>query len=96
MRKIVFLTISIALGWFVLIESGMADSLLAFFLSGAVPGTSLTISPNTMLFILASVAWLVLFRATALGALNLMTMRRLVRRYSHRNQRMPKRRYSRV
>lgn len=81
---------------FILVESGIVDSLIVFLLSGAVPGTSFVVSPTAMMVGLATITWLVLTRITALGALNLMAMQRLVKRYSKKQARMPKRRYSRI
>lgn len=78
---------------FVLVESGIIDSLLSFLLSGAVPGTAFTVSPNLMMVGFAAIAWLVLIRMTALGTLNIVTIRRLVTRHHKRKERMPKKRF---
>lgn len=96
MHKIVFFIIAMIAGWFILVESGVSEALLTFLLSGSIPGTSLTISPNLMIAGLGATAWLVLFRLTAFGALNIVTVRRLVTRYTKRQQRMPKRRYRKL
>ncbi|MBI3889156.1 hypothetical protein HY312_01070, partial [Candidatus Saccharibacteria bacterium] len=80
----------------IFIQSGIVDALIVFLLSGAVPGTSIVVSPTAMMIGLATVTWLVLTQITALGTLNLMTMRRLVKRYGKKQDRMPKRRYSRI
>ena len=96
MRRIIFFVAAITAGWFILIESGVSEALLTFLLSGSVPGTSLTISPYLMIAGLAATAWLVLFRLTAFGALNIVTVRRLISRYAKRQQRMPKRRYRKL
>lgn len=80
----------------IFIQSGIVDALIVFLLSGAVPGTSIVISPTAMMIGLATITWLVLTRITALGTLNVMAMRRLVKRYTKKQERMPKRRYSRI
>lgn len=96
MRTTVFFTILLIAAFIAIIDSGVSDALLAFLLSGAVPGTAFTVSPTVMMIGCAAVAWLVLFRLTALSAINLVTMRRLVNRHSKRQAQMPKRRYSRI
>lgn len=80
----------------ILIESGIASALMIFLLVGAIPGTSINISANTMLVIVGLVTWLVLLRGAAIGALDLLTMKRLVRKHTARLERRPKRRYSRI
>ena len=86
----------IIIATFVLVESGIVDALIVFLLSGSVPGTSIVVSPTSMMIGLAAITWLVLTRITALGTLNLMLMRRLVKRHTLKQERMPKRRYSRI
>lgn len=94
MLKIVFsITIIAIAGVFVFVESGVLDALLTFLLSGAVPGTSLTISPNLMMVGFGAIAWLVLVRMTALGTLNIVTIRRLITERHERKARMPKKRF---
>ena len=96
MRKIVIISFTIIMALAVLIESGVIDALIVFLLSGSLPGTSIVLSPSAMMFGLVAITWLVLTRLTALSTLNLLTMRRLVKRYSKKQERMPKRRYSRI
>lgn len=96
MRKIFVISMSIMLLAAALIESGVIDALLVFFLTGSLPGTSIALSPTAMMAIMAATAWLVLTRMTALGTINIFTIRRLVKRYARKNERMPKRRYSRI
>jgi hypothetical protein len=96
MHKIALFSALLYLGYALLFQSGVADALLMFLLSGGIPGTAVVIPPNLMMVGLAAIAWLVLFRMTALGAVNLVTMRQLVSRATHRQSRMPKRRYGRI
>lgn len=96
MRTTVFFIILSIAATVAVIDSGISDVMLAFLLSGAVPGTDFTLSPTVMMIGCIATAWLVLFRFTALSAINLVTMRRLVNRHSKRQARMPKRRYSRI
>ncbi|OGL22181.1 hypothetical protein A2707_02490 [Candidatus Saccharibacteria bacterium RIFCSPHIGHO2_01_FULL_45_15] len=96
MRIFVFFIILSVVALVAIIDSGISDALLAFLLSGAVPGTTLTVSPTVMMIGCIAAAWLVLFRLTALSAINVVTMRRLVNHHSKRQARMPKRRYSRI
>ena len=95
MPKIVFFAMAIIGGSFLMVESGIFDALLSFWLSGGIPGTDLTISPNLMIAGLIATAWLVLFRMTALGTMNAMLVKRLAARQTRR-QRMPKKRYTAI
>ena len=96
MRTTVFFIILSIAALIAVIDSGVSDALLAFLLSGAVPGTTMTLSPTVMMIGCVAVAWLVLFHLTALGAIKMVAMRRLVNHHNRRQARMPKRRYSRI
>ncbi len=96
MRTTVFFIILSIAALIAIIDSGVSDALLAFLLSGAVPGTAITLSPTVMMIGCAAIAWLVLFHLTALGAIKMVAMRRLVSHHNRRQARMPKRRYSRI
>jgi len=49
-KKAVIIGILVFLTVLVLSESGVLNSLLIFLLIGAVPGTSITVSPSLMFF----------------------------------------------
>lgn len=93
MTKIALSAMAIVGGYFLMAESRMLDALVSFWLTGNVPGTSLTVSPNLMIAAFVATAWLVLFRLTALGALNALLVRRFAVRQARR-QHLPKRRYN--
>jgi hypothetical protein len=96
MRTYITVIIAFITSFYIVVESGMADALIVFFLSGAVPGTNIIVSPTAMMVGFAAIAWLVLMRMTALGTLNIITMNRLVKRHTEKQRRMPKRRYGRI
>ncbi len=81
---------------FVLVVSNVVDSLFVFLLSGSIPGTSIALSPTGMMALLAAVAWLLLTYLTSVGTTQLRWAHRLIKRQSKRDERMPKRRYSRI
>jgi len=96
MRRVVIICGVIISAVAVMIESGVVDALVVFLLSGSLPGTSIVLSPSVMMFSLVAASWLILTRITALGAINLVTVRRFLKRHIAKQERMPKRRYSRI
>lgn len=58
--KLFTLTISFILA-LVVVYSGFLNTLMAFLLVGAIPGTSLNISPSIMLAMCTAIAWLIVF-----------------------------------
>jgi hypothetical protein len=94
MQKIVFSATAALFCWMIFVESGVATSLMLFLLSGTIPGTSFTISPNVMLFAIGAIAWLVLLRMTALSTLNFIAMKKLIAKHIARRERLPKRRFN--
>jgi uncharacterized membrane protein len=96
MKKAVIIASLILFVYIVLSESGVLNALLVFLLVGAVPGTTITISPNFMLLGIGIIAWLVLFNLMAVRIANFATSKRLIGKYITRTERMPKRRYSRI
>jgi hypothetical protein len=59
-RKTFTLTISFVLA-LIIVYSGFLNALMAFVLVGAIPGTSLSISPSIMLVACAAIGWLIVF-----------------------------------
>ena len=75
---------------------GVLQALLLFFLVGAIPGTTLTVPSSVMLFFILIAAWLVIFRFTALKALEKRALMRLAKAYAERKSHLPKRRFGQV
>lgn len=96
MQKAAIIFITLIVGAAVLVESGIIDALMVFLLSGSLPGTSITLSPNVMMFVLVAASWLAINRMTSFTLASPRTIRRLAKRYLHKQDRMPKRRYSRI
>lgn len=96
MKRFVLFVISTIVITVVLFESGVINSLIAFLLAGIVPGTDITITPNSMLLIVAAIAWLVLVHTTVLGMVNVRSLRKLVTKHTERQQRLPKRRFGQI
>lgn len=96
MKRTVLFAISAILSVVLLFESGIASSLLAFLLVGAVPGTNISISPNIMLAVIAAITWLFFMHTTVLGTFNLFTIKRLIEKHTARRERLPKRRYGQI
>lgn len=96
MRKMVIISSCTIVAIAALIQSGVVDALAVFLLSGSLPGTPIALSPTMMMLILIAAAWLTLARLTTLGTLNVLTVRRFIKRHAIKKARMPKRRYSRI
>ncbi len=96
MRKVVIISAISVFIVFALIESGILDALVVFLLSGSLPGMPIVLSPSMMMALLVAAAWVVLSRMTALGSLNLGSIRRIAKLYGSRQHQLPKRRYSRI
>lgn len=80
----------------ILSKSGVLNSLLIFLLVGAVPGTSVSISPSLMLLIVGAGFWAITFHFTAGKFITSRQTKRLIKKHITRKQRMPKRRYSQI
>jgi hypothetical protein len=75
---------------------GVLQALLLFFLVGAIPGTDLTVPSSVMFFSILIAAWVVVFRFTALKALEMRAVARLAKAYNERKNNLPKRRFRQV
>jgi hypothetical protein len=75
---------------------GVLQALLLFFLVGAIPGTDLTVPSSVMFFSILIAAWVVVFRFTALKALEMRAVARLAKAYNERKNNQPKRRFRQV
>ncbi len=95
MKKAVIISSIVALAYIVLDESGVLNSLVDFLLIGAVPGTSIDLSPNAMFLVGAAIAWTVLVNLTVVKLVNFITAKRTAGEQAIRHSRTPKRRYSR-
>lgn len=95
-KKAVIISILVLTIVVVLSESGVLNSLLIFLLIGAVPGTTITISPSLMLLTAGAGFWAVIFHFTAGKFISSRQTKRLIKKHITRKQNMPKRRYSRI
>ena len=96
MRKIVIITCISLAGLIILDQSGILNSLFAFLLIGAVPGTRYNVPPTLMLLLLVSAIWLIIIRFTAIEALYSVSVKKVKKQQISRKKRMPKRRFSEV
>ena len=77
-------------------QSGVTDALIAFMLVGAVPGTLYSLSPVTMLLIIAVLAWALALRSTVVPLIKHMRINKMAQKYLERKNRLPKRRFGRI
>lgn len=96
MKKTIFITLCIIVTTGILIESGVAGSLLLFLLVGAVPGTSITISPTVMLIAIGLITWGLFIRVAAVEALRAFAIKKLAAKRQARRKSMPRRRFSQI
>lgn len=96
MKKFSFIVGSVTIALVVCSKLGVLQALLLFFLVGAVPGTNLTVPSSVMLFSILIAAWVVVFRFTALKALEMRAIARLVKAYNERKTNLPKRRFGQI
>jgi uncharacterized membrane protein len=95
MKKTIIITTIALVGLIVLAKIGFFESLLLFFLVGAIPGTHYNIPSTFMLLAIVSIIWLLLFRFMTVELSSSPTKQPQKRRASHK-KRMPKRRYGQV
>lgn len=93
-QKIITLIVSFSLA-LVIVYTGFLNSLLAFLIVGAVPGTDYTISPTILLAVYGALLWIVFFRASIIQLIAFAKKRANLQKADPKQQ-LPKRRYSRV
>lgn len=93
MRTIVYFVLVIFLTA-VFIKSPITADLMAFFLTGAIPGTQANIPATFMLAAYGSAVVLVLIHFTGINIRHIRLVRRLIRQQITARERFPRRRYS--
>lgn len=96
MKKATIITCLVSLGLVALIQSGIIDSLIFFWLVGAVPGTHYSIPSGVMLLAIAGMLWLLVFRFTAVEIVYACIDKRTTQQRLARKKRMPKRRFGQI
>lgn len=90
MKKQAILLTSLTLT-LLLSETDLSSDLLLFFLVGAIPGTSSSLSSNTMLALIGITASLVLLHLTCAHGLHTATNRLLAKAYQITKEQLTKR-----
>lgn len=93
MRAIVYFSMAFLLSG-LLVYSPITADLFAFLLTGAIPGTNMAVSANSMLIGYICAVVLVIIHFTGLNIQHARTVRRLIRRQLTARERLPRRRYS--
>lgn len=70
------------------LKAGIFNALLIFLLVGAIPGTSYNVPAMGMLFFVAVLVWLILFRFTALEHVETYVRRYLASKYTERKKQL--------
>lgn len=96
MRKFINITAFIVFVWLVLDAFDVPDKLLYFLLVGALPGTSVTVSPTLMLALMTGLIGLVLFESAARRFEVVRRIRHLLFGIISRRERLPARRFTRI
>ena len=95
MRKAINISALLFFVWLVLDAFDILSLLINFLLVGALPGSSVSVSPSIMLAIMATLAGIIIFE---LLARRFGVLRQLRYRITHldRYERLPKRRFGRA
>ncbi|NLA42920.1 hypothetical protein GX865_02055 [Candidatus Saccharibacteria bacterium] len=96
MKKITLLAITIILLIIMFVESGVTNAMLAFLLVGALPGTTYSLPPGTMLIIIVLTIWLLTLRATALPLISFLRVDHMARKYLQQKNNLPKKRFGQI
>jgi hypothetical protein len=96
MKKPILITIFALLACIILFQSNVLESLMLFLLIGAIPGTSLTLSPSAMLMLFFAIAWVVAFRLVIMRYLAVRTKRHSAKKRAEHKKRMPARRFKQI
>jgi len=96
MKKAIVIACTSLAGIIILDQSGVLNSLFAFLLVGAVPGTHYTVPPTLMLLLIISTIWLIIIRFTAIEAFYSVSVKKAKKQQAARKKRMPKRRFSEI
>ena len=95
-KNILFTVVTVSSIIALLAQSGITDSLMAFLLVGAIPGTSYSLSPGIMLLIIALTAWLLIFRVAAISIISFLRIDHLAKVHLQQKRQLPKRRFGQV
>lgn len=100
MRKTINIFTLLFLVWLVLdsfhVFDNLLDGIVSFLLVGALPGTTLTLSPTMMLAIMTTLSGIIIFELMARRFDIVRRIRYHFLNLSTKNARLPKRRFGRV
>lgn len=96
MRKAINVAALIVFLWLVLDALNVPSILLNFLLIGALPGTSFTLAPTTMLALMSGLIGIVVFEYSARHFEVVRRTRQLLFGAMTRRERLPTRRFTRI
>jgi hypothetical protein len=96
MKKTIIITALVSLGLIALYKTSILESLVAFLLVGAIPGTNYSVSSNTMLIAITCVVLALIFQVATIKTFYVLSKVRTKKLVLARKKRMPKRRFSQI
>ena len=96
MKKIITGVLLAIVAIFILKQSGILDALLLFILVGAIPGSTISLSPSMTLALITLSALALLIHITVPAIITLTAQYRSVKKKQLAKNKMPKRRFSEI
>ena len=96
MRKAINIAALLFFVWLVLDTFNVIGAFLSFLLVGAIPGTTVSVSPTFMLGIMVGLLAIILFEILARHIKSLRSVRQHLKQFVARHSHLPKRRFGRV
>lgn len=96
MRKTINMLALVFFVWLVLDSLRMPELLLNFLIIGAIPGSNITLSPNTMLVLVTMISGVILLELALRHFGGFRNVRYYITHLGAKRERLPKRRFGRV
>ncbi len=96
MRKTINILALVFFIWLVLDTLRIPDLLMNFLIVGAIPGSNITLSPNTMLVLVTLISGVILLELALRHLGGFRNIRYYITHLGAKRERLPKRRFSRI
>lgn len=96
MRKTINILALVFFVWLVLDTLRVPELLMNFLIVGAIPGSNVTLSPNTMLVLVTLISGIILLELALRHFGGFRNIRYYITHLGAKRERLPKRRFSRI
>ena len=96
MRKTINISALVFFVWLVLDTLRVPELLMNFLIVGAVPGSNITLSANTMLVLITLISGVILLELALRHLGGLRNIRYYITHFGAKRERLPRRRFSRI